>query len=341
MLSKWQFWVVVGIALASIFAYKSSIPPDTIESPSPSKVAFVTGGSGEYWHAAVAGAKAAAAELGIELDVRMPERAESVEEQVQILSTLTTSPTIDAVAVSPLDPDEETTVINVIAAAKPVVTYDSDAPQSTRQGYVGTSNFSAGLMSGTLVKRAIPEGGKVLVLMANTTKENLRDRKAGFQTRMAESPNAAEEPVDPRFQIVGFLADDGDSKKCAQLLKDTLDEHPDLACVVAFNARQGPVVAKTLQESGKAGEIKVVTFDTPNETLDAVEDGTVFATIAQDPYKYGYEAIVMIDNLCRGDKRYLPVVGRGAIHVSVEPIQKEDVAEFRKRTASRMTNKGA
>ncbi|WP_425399431.1 substrate-binding domain-containing protein [Aeoliella sp.] len=340
MINKWPFWLVVAVALVAILAYRKTIPSETIQAPPPSRIAIVTGGSGDYWQSAVAGAQAAAKERGIELDVRMPESPENIEEQMQLLSALGTTD-VDAIAVSPLDETSQLSVINTLAAQRPVVTFDSDAPQSTRHGYVGTSNFSAGLMAGTLVKTAISDGGKVVVLMANTTKSNMQDRKAGFQTRIAESPNPEESPVDPRFNVVGFLTDDGDNEKCEQLLNETLNEHPDLACVVAMNSRQGPIVVKVLKQREKAGDIKVITFDTPEETLAAIEEGVVFATIAQDPYKYGYEAVAMIDKLCRGDKRYLPMVGRGAIHVSVEPIKKDDVEAFRKRTASRKQSDSA
>lgn len=334
MLNKWPFWVVVVVALMGIFAYRNTIPAEEMESPPPKKVAFVTGGSGDYWQSAVAGAEAAAAERGIELDVRMPKQAESAKEQMELMSALT-STDVDAVAVSPIDGDEQVTVINTLASQKPVVTFDSDAPQSTRHGYVGTSNFSAGLMAGTLVKTAVPDGGKVLVILASTSKANLQDRKAGFQTRIAESPNPDESPVDPRYEVIGYKTDDGDSEKCEQMLRDAFKEHSDLACVVAMNARQGPILVRVLKETENDGKIKAVTFDTPDETLDAVKDGVVFATIAQDPYKYGYEAVAMIDKLCRGDKRYMPVVGRGAIHVSVEPLQQGDISEFRERTSTR------
>lgn len=340
MLARWQFWTAIALAIVAIYAYRASIESETVESPSPHKVAFVTGGSGDYWQSAVAGAQAAAEERGIELDVRMPEVSENVEEQFQILSAVSTS-AVDAVIVSPLDAEGQTSIINVIAADKPVVTFDSDAPNSTRHGYVGTSNFSAGLKAGTLVKTSIPEGGKIAVLMANNSKANLADRQAGFRTRIAESPTPDESPVDQRYEIVGYFVDQGDNAECEKIIQETLSQHPDIACLVSLNARQGPVLIKVLKEQNKVGDIKVIAFDTPEETLQGVEEGVVFATIAQDPYKYGYEAIAMIDSLCRGDQRYLPVVGRGAIHVSVESLRKDDVAPFRERTESRLANKKA
>ena len=336
MLTRRVFWAIAIVAIVAALVFRSSVALDDSEQggPPPRKVALITGGPGDYWQAAVAGAEAAAQARGIELEVYRPDAAENVEQQMQLLSVAGTSG-VDAIAVSPIDADRQTELITRIASLKPVVTFDSDASSSARHGYVGTSNFSAGLVAGTLVKKAIPEGGKVAVLLANETKENLIDRLAGLRTRLEESPNPAESPIDPRFQLVGSFTDDGDNDVCRARIEGILVEHPNLACLVTLNARQGPVAIETLRRIERAGDVKLIAFDTPQATLQGVEDGDVFAAIAQDPFSYGYEAIGMIDSLCRGDRRFLPVVGRAAIHISVEPITAESLPAYRDRLASR------
>lgn len=340
MLKTWQFWATVALVLAGVLVYRTSVSASTDENPAPQQIAFITGGDGPYWQAIIAGAMACANERDITLDVRKPESQEDAAEQVRLLSTLSDDK-FDAVAISPVDPEMLTNVINTIATDKPVVTFDSDAPDSSRHGYVGTSNFSAGLMAGTLVKQAIPDGGKIAVLMTNESKSNVVDRRAGFKTRIEESPNPAESPIDPRFKVVGYFTDDGDEDKTKENIEKLLEDHPDLACLITLNAYQGPIAATMLREMEKTGDTKLVTFDAPEETLKAIEDGVVYATVAQDPFQYGYQAVEMLDHLCRSDRRYLPVVGRGAIHVSVEPLRKENIAEFRKRAATRMPDSRA
>lgn len=338
MLNKGAFWILVCFAIAAAAWYRYQADAEPV-APAPSVVAFITGGSGTYWEVAAKGAKDAGQRLGIEVDVRMPKEAEDSAEQTQILTTLTGSG-VDGVAVSPLDAEGQTPVINALADQAPVVTFDSDAPLSSRLGYVGTSNYSAGLMAGTLVKRAMPEGGKIAVLLANETKNNLAERKAGFQERIEESPNPEEE-VDTRYEIVGYFVDNGSDEECAKVIREAVAANSDIACFVGLNARHGPVLMKVLKEDELLGKVKLVTFDTLDATLDGVADGSISSTIAQDPYKYGYEAITMLDSLCRGDARYMPLVGRGAIHVSVEPINNENVEEFRKRMKARSENKQA
>ena len=90
-----------------------------------------------------------------------------------------------------------------------------------------------------------------------------------------------------------------------------------------------------LQELGKSDRVKLIAFDTSDKMLNSVEEGDAFAVVAQDAYKYGYEAVKMIGYLCRGEEEFLPVVGRGAIHISVEPVRQGDVENYRKRIEAR------
>lgn len=334
MLQSKPFWIVAALALVAAMYFRSSASQVEQLRPAPQKIAFITAGAGEYWDAAIHGAEDAAQANGATLEVIRLNSPESIEEQMQVLSVVSMSDA-DGVAISPIDPERETPLITQIASVKPVVTYDSDASQSARHGYVGTSNFSAGLVAGTLVKTAIPDGGKIAVLMANQTKENLVDRQGGLRTRIAESPVPEESSVDPRYTIVGFYSDEGDNETCEQKVREVLDEHPDLACIVTLNARQGPVVLKLLESLGKADGIKLIVFDTSGDMLDAVKEGRVFAAVAQDAYKYGYEAVKMIGYLCRGEEEFLPVVGRGAVHISVEPLRQDNVDAYRQRLAAR------
>ena len=102
-------------------------------------------------------------------------------------------------------------------------------------------------------------------------------------------------------------------EKCGDNIRETIAKHPDLACIVGMNARHGPTLLKVLGELNKLGQIKLITFDDAEETLGGIEAGHIFATMAQDPYKYGYESVISLAALCRGDDVSIPVVGRGAV----------------------------
>ena len=327
-------WTVLLVALAGAVGYRLSElrqPPP----PPPVAIAFVTGGSGPYWQMTANGAQAAAKKDRVDLRIEMPPANESLEQQNEILSKLDLAK-LDGVALSPLDAAGQTNLINAIGDQTKVITFDSDAPDSNRLSYIGTSNFSAGRTCARLVNEALPQGGKIAVLLANLTKENLRDRKGGFDERLAQYADDVEPgAAGPKFVVVEYLVDNGSAERCAQNIRDALGKHADLACFVGMNAAHGPVLLKVLKEMDKLGQIKLVTFDVADETLDGIAAGHIFATVAQDPYQFGYEAVTTLASLSRGDETGVPIVGKGSLSVSAEPIYQKNLENFRARLKAR------
>ena len=149
-------------------------PPDAGVKPT---IGFVTNGIASFWVIAEAGARAAAAELGVNVEVRMPPSPE-VENQKRMLEELATLE-VDGVAVSPIDPDNQNDLLNMVAENTNLITHDSDAPKSNRLGYVGMSNYSAGRMCGELVKEALPDGGSLIIFVGRLEQLNARQRRQG------------------------------------------------------------------------------------------------------------------------------------------------------------------
>lgn len=334
--SKAVFWLFALLILGAALWYRSTVfsPPEVVARPS---VAFVTGGSGPYWQLTVNGAKAAAKAHNVDLDVKLLSAAENLLEQTEILTQLPYEK-LDGVAFSPVDSDVQTRLINRMSHELYVVTYDSDAPLSERRCHIGTSNYAAGQLCAKLMGEALPNGGKVAVLQASLTKSNNIERKLGVEEAVDDAQSGAKAGGDGQAEItlVGFLVDDGDDAKCGQLIRDTLQEHPDLAGFIGMNARHGPILLKVLGDEKQLGKIKLVTFDDAEETLAGVESGEIFATVGQDPYMFGYEAVRMLASMSRGDPSDVPVVGGGTIHVNAEAIRKENLEAFRDRVRKRL-----
>jgi ribose transport system substrate-binding protein len=332
-------WPLVAVLVAAAIYYRQRVYSEPPPTPAV-QVAFVTGGTGPYWNLTVDGAKAAAAKHNVDLVVEMPPDGESVEQQMGILGKLDMTK-IDGIAISPLDADGQTDLINqLVRREKKVVTFDSDAPLSTRQSHVGASNFAAGRICARLVSEALPDGGKITVLAANLTKDNVIDRKSGFQERIAQMADDVPEGSPLKYVVVGYLVDNGQKAKCEQNIRDTLKEHPDLAGIVGLNAAHGPILLAVLKELDQLGKVTLITFDDADETLKGVEEGHIYATLAQDPYRYGYEAVTTLAMLCSGDETSLPIVGRGSTYLSTEPIRQENLEEFRSKLKSRQKSAG-
>jgi ABC-type sugar transport system substrate-binding protein len=100
--------------------------------------------------------------------------------QAQIVMDLITNGTVDALSISVRDSAAMAPAIQMAHdKGIPVVTFDSDAPESLRSAYVGTDNFFFGTQIAKVLKRLKPTGG-TYGLITSAESENLQERVRGF-----------------------------------------------------------------------------------------------------------------------------------------------------------------
>jgi len=138
--------------------------------------AFVSNGVASFWTIAGVGVNKAGADLGVNTEVLMP--AEGIPDQKRMIEDLVTKG-IDGIAVSPIDPANQTELLNQAAGKTPLITHDSDAPNSNRLVYIGMSNYDAGRLCGKLVKEALPKGGKIMIFIGRLEQDNAKLRRQG------------------------------------------------------------------------------------------------------------------------------------------------------------------
>ena len=110
---------------------------------------------------AEAGVNAAQAELpDYELQFRYPAQGTAALQNA-LMDDLVAAGT-DAIMISSADPKNSIDAFNRIAAQVPLFTTDSDAPQSDRIAYLGSSNTAAGIQAGEIAIEAMPDGGKCM-----------------------------------------------------------------------------------------------------------------------------------------------------------------------------------
>ena len=259
------------------------------------KLAFVTNNAADFWTIARAGCDKAAEELpNVQLEFKIPGDG-SAATQRRIVDDLLAKG-VDGIAISPIDPANQTLFLNEAAKQTLLITHDSDAPKSGRACYVGTDNVAAGRQAGDLIKKALPQGGKIMVFVGTLGAQNARDRFAGIKESLKDS----------NVQIIDVRTDDTDPVRAKSNALDTIVKYPDVACLVGLWSYNGPAIFNAVKESGKVGQIKIVCFDEDEETLAGVREGAIFATVVQQPYEFGYQAIHLMDKVLNGDKSVIP-----------------------------------
>lgn len=278
-------------------------------------LAFVPNNASDFWIIARKGTEKAVQEIpGIQVDFRIPADGTAADQQRIVDDLLAKG--IDGIAISPVDPANQTAMLDRAAAQAVVVTQDSDAPNSKRECYIGTDNVAAGRQAGELLKEALPQGGKVMVFVGTLDASNAQQRYQGLREAVAGS----------NIQIVDVRTDNTDRVRAKANVADTLVTTPDIAGMVGLWSYNGPAIVSAVKESNKVEKVKIIAFDEEDATLEGVKDGSIYATVVQQPFEFGYQSITMMAKILNGDRSAIPAGKQ--IFVPTLAVKKADVEEF-------------
>ncbi|MBZ9669876.1 sugar-binding protein [Mesorhizobium sp. B2-1-8] len=280
-------------------------------------LAFVVNGASDFWKAAEAGVKKAQGELpGYTLELKYPEQS-SVAIQQRLMDDLVTAG-VKGIMVSAVDPKTSTDGLNKIASQTALFTTDSDAPQTKRVAYIGSSNVDAGKQAAEIAKKAMPNGGKCLGFVGLLGADNAKERIQGMKDGLAGT----------KIELVDVRGDDIDQARAKKNVEDALVASPDVTCMVGFYSYNTPRIYEALRDAGKLGSITVVGFDDDPITLGGVKEGTIAATVVQQPFEWAYQGMKLMAAYLKGDKSGIPA--GNLIIIPTKIIGKDDVDAYAK-----------
>lgn len=312
-----QCKLVCALALVLSLSVSCASPP---KPPKAVKtVAFITNSTSDFWKVARKGCEKADAELPDVTVAFKTTNTGTIEEQNGLIRQALDRDEADAIAISPVDPGGQKKIINDATKRAFVMTQDSDAPDTDRALYLGADNRAAGRQAGELIKQALPQGGKIMVFVGKREVQNARDRFEGLKESLQGS----------KVVIIDLMTDDADPSNARQNAYETLKNYPDIAGMIGLWSYNGPMIVQALRPAGKLGTIKIVCFDDDQETLAAIKEGTIFGTVAQQPYEYGYQTVKTAAQILKGDRSAIP--GNKMIFVPTVVIQRNNVDDYRKK----------
>ncbi len=240
-----------------------------------------------YWKTANAGLQAAAAVYGVKAEMRGPNSLDAKAEADELDAMIARKPA--GILVSAADPKLiQPEIDKAIAAGIPVITMDSDSPESQRLYFVGTNNLQAGRLGGQrLVQKLNGKGNVVFFTIAGQL--NAAERLKGYKDILADHPGIKVADVFDMHGDSGAAMDKA-SEYLARKGADTVD------AFVCLEASAGKDVAEALKRSGSKGKL-LLAMDTDQDTLDLIKDGTIDSTIAQKPYTMAFFGLKGLDDV--------------------------------------------
>jgi ribose transport system substrate-binding protein len=239
-----------------------------------------------YWQTAASGLAKAAAQYGVKMDVRGPKTYDPQGEVEEFRNTFSLKPAGLLVSVA----DQalmQPAIDDAIRAGIPVITIDSDAPQSKRLYFIGTNNMQAGVLGGKRVVEKLH--GKGNVVFYTMPQPNLEERLKGYKDVFEDHPG---------IKIVDVFNMKGDSgnafDRTVHYLEDKTAGKVD--AFICLEDSAGRDVAEALMRHNAVDRL-VIAMDVDEQTLNLIKQGRIDATIAEKPFTMAYFGLKALDEV--------------------------------------------
>ena len=256
------------------------------------------------------GIQAGAKEQGVDVAV-LGDTKVDVDAMVKYIDTAIASK-VDGIITMALSPAAIGPAIDrAVDAGIPVVLVDTDAPESKRAAYVGTSNYDAGYEAGKAMIEATGGKAKIGIIRGTIGQETDNDRIKGFEDAIKDEPD---------MEILTTEACNSDMLTGTQKAQDMSKAYPEMTAIFGSEGTGAVAAGKVLEEQGLSGTITVIGWDDTDECLDFIRTGVVKGTIVQKPDFMGRKAVELLTRINNGEELTETVIDSGVTFVTAENV---------------------
>jgi ribose transport system substrate-binding protein len=260
------------------------------------------------------GAEAAAKELsqthGIPIEiVWLTPPAEDGQVQAQRIAQAVNEGA-SAVLISCSDAGKVTGAINdAVGRGVPVMTFDSDAPQSTRFAFYGVDDIKTGEAVMRELAPLMNGKGKVAILAGNQNAPNLRSRVAGVKQEATKYPGIT--IVDTFYHL------ETPQDAAAEVIR-VQNAYPEITGWAMIGG--WPLFTQTLLSDLDPKKVKIVAVDALPAELAYVEKGLAPVLLAQPTYKWGYVSVQKIVDKVHLKQEVPPIIPMELVRVTKDNL---------------------
>ena len=245
-----------------------------------------------FWQSVQAGAIAAGEENHVKINWSGAALETDYSRQIQILDSMIARH-VDGIAVAASERNALNSSLDRASAANiPVVIFDSGVDSMHYLTFISTNNVEAGKAGGRALGQMLKGKGTVAEIMHAPGSFSTMDRERGFEDVMAREF--------PGIKVVAKQFSSGDREKALNVTENILTANPQLDGLFASSEPSSVGAAQALKSRGLAGKVHLVAFDSSQGLIDDLQNGTIDALVAQDPFKLGHDAVMLLTETFSG-----------------------------------------
>lgn len=253
----------------------------------------------EFWKTVHAGAEMAGREMGVDILWKGSLKEDDREAQISVVENIMTR-RVDGIVLAPLDDVAlRRPVDEAMQSDIPVVIFDSGLQGDNYVSYVATDNFKAGQLAGEHMAKLLGGKGKVVVLRYSEGSDSTTKREDGFLDGIQAIEGIE---IVSSNQYAGVTTASA-LKVAENLLSRFSRADGGLEIDGIFCATEPTTlgILRALQETGYAGKIKFVGFDSSEKMIAALRAGELDGFVVQNPMRIGYLGVKTLVEHLRGE----------------------------------------
>ena len=288
------YLLLIALFILFVFQYQngnqneSASNEDKLRGSIEENYVMVTHQAGmDYWKRPLKGFEDAAESLNVSVEYRGTTHYDIDEMNALLEQIIAKKPA--GIAVAPINKNAINAVINKAKEANiPVVLFDTEAPESNADAFVGTDNYYAGVEAAHHLAEFIGHTGQVAI-MKNKNSDTDSERVRGFK-----------ETIDNQYadiKLIHIGNGDGDETISKEATMRIIESFPDLDGVFATGTTSGVGVAQAIISTDRVNKTKVISFNIDKPTIDFIDEGIITGTLAQGSWGIGYWSMQLLFHL--------------------------------------------
>jgi simple sugar transport system substrate-binding protein len=223
---------------------------------------------------------------------------------------------MDGLAISSVSSDALAPVIDrVLKAGIPVVTFNTDNPNSKRLVFAGQDLVQSGREAGKLMAKVLDGKGKVMITTIDAAAQWSLDREKGAREGLKASPG---------IEVATTLNTGTDPQKIYAAIENAMLANPSITGILSLECCSTPAAGTWVERNKASDKVKVVGFDLLDQTVQLVQKGDIQATIDQAPEQQGFAAVDLLVKFLKGQ----PIDN---VDTGVKVYDKDNIAEIAKK----------
>ncbi|MBT2293517.1 substrate-binding domain-containing protein [Paenibacillus albidus] len=305
-----RLWLVVlaGVAVSLLATSCFQSSPDYINTSKTRNIHMIVKmGRGDYWNTVKLGAEAAAREFNVKLTFKAPDSESDINEQIGMVED-SIKQKADVIILAASSYMGLAQVVDRAAYSRiPVISLDAEVGSAKVKSYIGSNGYKAGQRSAERLIQLLDGYGEIGIINFTNTALNGETAATGVIDYGARDADEREKGFlnyvarYPEVHVVQISYTSSSTAEAEELTRLMLLKHPDLRGIVTLNETASQGAGKVIQSLG-TNRIKMVAFDSSPSMLEMLQDGTVQATVIQNPFSNGYLAVKHAVEIAEGIK---------------------------------------